>query len=74
MAPKEGKVQRTKLNLIQDGPQLVARVQKEARTWVYDVKKVMAMFNCNHGQAQTLIALAQIADAKGEQATASGRR
>ena len=61
---KEGKVQRTKLNLIQDGAAHVATAQKSCRTSEYDVKKVMATLNCNHSQAQTVIALAQIADAQ----------
>jgi len=58
------KPKKTKLNLITDGAAHVAVVQKECRSWVYDAKKIMERLNCNHGQAQTLIALAQIADAQ----------
>lgn len=64
MAPKEARAQRVKLNLIQDGAAHVRTVQQSCRTWEYDVKKVMATLNCNHQQAQTVIALAQIEDAK----------
>ena len=64
------KVKRTKLNLIAEGADYVATVQKECRSWQYDAKKIMTRFNCTHGQALTLITLAQIEDAKHETAKA----
>lgn len=70
---KEGKVARTKLNLITDGAAHVATIQKNCRTSIYDVKKVMTALNCNHGQAQTVIALAQIKDAENTTSRAAGR-
>jgi hypothetical protein len=67
MAKDPNKVTRTKLNLIADGAAHVKTAQQHCRTWEYDVKKVMATLNCNHQQAQTVIALAQIEDARASQ-------
>ncbi len=67
MATKE-KVTRTKLNLIQDSAAHIRTIQQHCRTWEYDREKVMATLNCNYQQATVLIQLAQIEDAKANQA------
>jgi hypothetical protein len=64
----ETKTNHAKLDLTRDGLKHVATIQKSCRTWRYDIKKVMAALNCPYYQAHTLIALAEIEDAKAEAA------
>jgi hypothetical protein len=62
---KEKKAPKVKLDLVHDAEKLVAVVQKECMTRVYDKKKIEERLNCRGDQARTLIVLAQLADAQG---------
>ena len=68
MAKDPNKKVTTKLNLIQDSAAHIRTIQQHCRTWEYDREKVMATLNCNYQQATVLIQLAQIEDAKTNQA------
>lgn len=65
---KTTKSSHVKLDLTRDSAKHVRTVQTSCRTWRYDVKKIMAVLNCPYYQGATLIALAQIEDAKAEAA------
>jgi hypothetical protein len=62
---KTKKVPKTKLDLVHDAEKFIVIVQKECMTRVYDKRKIEDRLNCRGDQANTLIVLAQLADAKG---------
>jgi hypothetical protein len=61
---KTKKAQSVKLNLVNESAQFIPIVQKECAVRAYDVKKVIERLKCPRQQALTLIALAQIEDAR----------
>jgi hypothetical protein len=65
------KTEHVKLDLTKDAAKHLATIRQSCRTWKYDIKKIMAVLNAPYYQAHTLIALAQIEDAKAEAAAAA---
>jgi hypothetical protein len=65
MANEVKKQKRVRLDLINKHAELVKIVQQECAVRSYDRKKVEARLNCRGDQANTLIVLAELADAKG---------
>jgi hypothetical protein len=65
MANEMKKQSRVKLDLVHNSSEFVSVVQKECSIRAYDVEKVKSRLNCDTAQARIVVALAQIADAKG---------
>jgi len=61
---KAEKPKKVRLDLVHDAEKFIAIVRKECTTLQYDKRKIEQKLNCRGGQADTLITLAQLADAQ----------